>query len=330
MSKVSIALCTYNGERFLQEQLDSIAAQIRLPDEVVVGDDGSTDSTLAILERWKAEMPFQVKILRNPENLGYSRNFENVVKHTSGDILFFCDQDDVWWPHKIKKVLEIFEQNPDTGVVFHNHQVIDADGNDLGLDELKIRWISNITLSLRFFCPVDKEHPIVSGCCCAVRTKLLHQMIPFFTAHDLTVYALGRALSHVVTLPEALMNFRYHSKNISLFHTVHEQKKYNQQFLHDSYKLDVPRFWGYYQDIQYFQQRVQAAPDSPTRRKMRRFLRFTISHLTNRSRVQRNAVLFFPIWIFEALCFRYFRRPQPFRAMFYDLLHGLGMTGKEK
>ena len=94
-STVSVALCTYNGERFLQEQLDSIAMQTWTPDEVVVGDDGSSDSTLEILERWKQSVPFSVRIERNERNLGFAKNFESTLSRCTGDVVFLCDQDDV-------------------------------------------------------------------------------------------------------------------------------------------------------------------------------------------------------------------------------------------
>ena len=102
--KISIALCTYNGEKFLREQLDSFSVQTRLPDEVVVGDDCSTDRTVEILEEWAKTAPFRVEIVRNPQNLGYEKNFEQTMLRCTGDVIFPSDQDDVWLPEKLSRL----------------------------------------------------------------------------------------------------------------------------------------------------------------------------------------------------------------------------------
>src|SRR3954454_9678676 len=96
--KVSVALASYNGARFIDEQLASLAAQTRPPDELVVCDDGSTDDTLDHVERFAATAPFEVRIVRNAENLGFSGNFQRVLALVRGDIVFICDQDDIWYP----------------------------------------------------------------------------------------------------------------------------------------------------------------------------------------------------------------------------------------
>ena len=93
--KTSIALCTYNGEKFLREQLDSIALQTLLPDELVACDDRSCDSTMEILQEFRERVSFPVHIHQNEENLGSTKNFEKAIKLCSGDIIALCDQADV-------------------------------------------------------------------------------------------------------------------------------------------------------------------------------------------------------------------------------------------
>ncbi|MEJ5330083.1 MAG: glycosyltransferase [Desulfobaccales bacterium] len=116
-------MTTYNGERFLQEQLDSFLWQTRLPDELVVCDDGSTDRTLEILEAFAQKAPFPVRIYRNPQRLGFSKNFEKAALMCSGELIAFSDQDDVWLLEKLQLVEEAFRKNPDISLCFHDNYV---------------------------------------------------------------------------------------------------------------------------------------------------------------------------------------------------------------
>src|SRR5687768_2514416 len=101
---ISVALCTYNGAKFIAEQLESICKQTTPPNEIVICDDGSTDDTIACIDRVKKNHPaIDWKIKRNTANLGYVKNFEQAVLLTTGDIVFLSDQDDVWLPEKVQK-----------------------------------------------------------------------------------------------------------------------------------------------------------------------------------------------------------------------------------
>jgi len=119
MVRVSIAMATYNGGQFLQEQLGSILLQSRMPDEVVISDDGSDDDTLEIAD-------FRVVVLRGQGRLGFSRNFERAISQCSGDVVFFCDQDDRWFPDKIAAVLGAFDLAPMCQLVIHDREVADS------------------------------------------------------------------------------------------------------------------------------------------------------------------------------------------------------------
>lgn len=95
--KLSVALCTYNGESFLQQQLDSILQQELSVDEIVICDDGSTDRTISIIESYKQRYHYPTFILeQNKKNKGVRKNFEYAISLCSGDIIFLSDQDDVW------------------------------------------------------------------------------------------------------------------------------------------------------------------------------------------------------------------------------------------
>ena len=123
-STVSVAMATFNGAAYLQEQLDSLAAQRCLPAELVVGDDGSEDDTLVILERFAATAPFPVSIQRNPIRLGFRANFIRTAERCRSELITFCDQDDVWHADNLLKVAACFDA-PDVLLAFHNARIVD-------------------------------------------------------------------------------------------------------------------------------------------------------------------------------------------------------------
>ncbi|MGA8890994.1 MAG: glycosyltransferase family 2 protein [Anaeromyxobacteraceae bacterium] len=123
--RVSVALCTYNGAAFVSPQLESLLEQTRLPDELVVFDDASSDSTFALLEEFARRAPFPVRVTRNSRNLGSTANFAKAIGSCNGDFILTCDQDDVWLPEKIALTIESFEENPCLGLVFSDAEVVD-------------------------------------------------------------------------------------------------------------------------------------------------------------------------------------------------------------
>ncbi len=110
--RVSIALCTHNGARFLPAQLRSILHQVRLPDELIICDDHSSDATLAIVEEFSRSAPFSVKVRKNPANLGIAKNHEQAINLCKGGLIILCDQDDVWHPEKIVVLERAFTEAP--------------------------------------------------------------------------------------------------------------------------------------------------------------------------------------------------------------------------
>lgn len=130
-ASVSIAMAAWNGAQYIREQLESFAAQTRLPDELVITDDGSTDDTLAIVERFAAGAPFPIRVARNSERLGLHRNFERALSLCTGDILLISDQDDIWYPAKIETLVAAFAARPDTLAIQHDEHIFDDRGGQL-------------------------------------------------------------------------------------------------------------------------------------------------------------------------------------------------------
>ncbi len=130
--KISVAMCTYNGARYLREQLQSIAAQTRPPDELVICDDQSADATREIISHFAASASFPVHLHANDQNLGSTKNFERAIGLCAGDIIALADQDDVWLPEKLRRIEECFEREPAVGLVFTDAEVVDEDLKPLG------------------------------------------------------------------------------------------------------------------------------------------------------------------------------------------------------
>src|SRR5215210_7844615 len=109
MNRASVALCTYNGARFLREQLQSIAEQQTPPFELVLSDDASSDDTFAIAREFARSAAFPVELHRNPTRIGTVANFDQTISRCRGEVIFLCDQDDVWRPDKIGRMLPRFD-----------------------------------------------------------------------------------------------------------------------------------------------------------------------------------------------------------------------------
>jgi glycosyltransferase involved in cell wall biosynthesis len=123
---LSIALATYNGEMYIYDLLESIREQLRLPDELVIYDDCSTDATVNIVRKFAATVTFPVHIFINEKNVGFRQNFYNAISACSFELIALCDQDDIWQPEKISGCLRVFEENSVDAVV-HGYTVVDKD-----------------------------------------------------------------------------------------------------------------------------------------------------------------------------------------------------------
>jgi hypothetical protein len=130
--QISIAMATYNGALYLPEQLASIAAQTRPPDELIVCDDCSTDSTAAIVEEFARRAPMPVKFQINERNLGSTKNFERAIASCTGDVIALCDQDDVWRDDKLQLIEDAFARAPAAGLIFSDAEIVDENLESLG------------------------------------------------------------------------------------------------------------------------------------------------------------------------------------------------------
>ena len=217
-NRLSIALATYNGERYLGEQLESLLQQTRLPDELVVFDDASTDSTPAIVQEFAKAAPFPVRFQINAERLGSTRNFEAAIRACSGDIIFLCDQDDVWYPDKIARMEERFTEDPEAGAVFTDADVVDQDLRPFGphlWDTVRFKQKDQARFAAHDALSVLLRRPVVTGATMAFRSSYRELILPMpeIWIHDAWISLLIGAVSHLVALPVPLIAYRQHSAN---------------------------------------------------------------------------------------------------------------------
>ena len=128
MNRISVCLASFNGEKYIKEQLESIIHQLSEDDEIIISDDHSTDDTIKIVKSFEDN---RIKIFKNSLGKGVVNNFQNSISKASHDIVFLCDQDDIWSADKIEEVMKIFE-NKETTLAISNAQYIDEKGNSLG------------------------------------------------------------------------------------------------------------------------------------------------------------------------------------------------------
>jgi glycosyltransferase involved in cell wall biosynthesis len=214
--KISVALGTYNGQRFLNDQLQSIAAQDRRPDELVICDDGSSDETAAILRRFAATCPFQVRLEMHQRNLGASGNFSRAVASCRGEVIALCDQDDVWLPQKLARLEGVFAADPRTGFVFSDAILIDAESRRLRrrLWEtlgFRKRWQRQINGGKAVDVLVKRN--VVTGATMAFRSVHRDILLPIDGrwVHDGWFALLLAAMAPCRAIAEPLIEYRQHA-----------------------------------------------------------------------------------------------------------------------
>ena len=204
---ISIAMATYNGAKYLQEQLDSFATQTLLPDELVVCDDGSTDQTLEIIENFSRTVAFNVRVYRNKIRLGFVQNFGRAMSLCTGDVVFLSDQDDYWFFNKIETVAAIFKERPNAWVVINDAEITDEKLKPTGLTI--ISQIHSAGLN-------DDEHN--HGCCSSYRKNFSEVILPmpdYIVGHDIWLHFISLSFECRELTIQPLQFYRRHSSNHS-------------------------------------------------------------------------------------------------------------------
>lgn len=216
MLKISVALCTYNGGKYLQEQLASLAQQSLLPAELVVCDDQSQDNTWAILEQFAQQAPFPVHLYQNPERLGVSGNFGRAISLCREEYIAFADQDDVWLPHKLATLAEQFRQHHHIDAFFSDAFVVNEQLQPLNYqlwDSVKFTQAQQHSWSQNALALLLKQD-IVTGATLIFNKRWLPLILPIPSdwVHDAWVATLIAAVSQVGFVNQPLIYYRQHTQ----------------------------------------------------------------------------------------------------------------------
>lgn len=217
MPLISIAMATYNGEKYLREQLDSILAQTHQNFELIVCDDCSTDSTVRILQEYEKN-DGRIKVFINEKNLGFKKNFEKAIGLCSGDYIALSDQDDIWLPEHIEILLKKIS---DKQLVCGDDFIIDADGTENG-DLLSSRLCFDFEKNYDLFFRIVCNTTVFSGHSCLYARKLIEKTLPFpkkCESHDGWISACAAVLNNAIFIPDVVSKYRIHGRNVSGEHT---------------------------------------------------------------------------------------------------------------
>ncbi|GHA88878.1 glycosyltransferase family 2 protein [Cognatilysobacter bugurensis] len=217
---VAVVMCTYNGAQFVAEQLESLFAQTRQPDHLVIVDDASTDDTYALVEQLCTQRPpgMRLTLECNARNLGYVANFDHALSLADEDILFLCDQDDIWHAGKVERMVREFACRPDLDLLHTDARLVDAAGEPLGyglFSALELSESDRAALHAGRGFDVVLRHSVVTGATAAVRRDAARRAAPFpaHWVHDEWL-AITCALSgRIDCLEEAWIDYRQHGGN---------------------------------------------------------------------------------------------------------------------
>lgn len=223
---ISVAMCTYNGAAYIQQQLESILRQSVLPAQIVISDDGSSDGTIENIESfWEKQLhhnaslaSIQMTIIRNAASLGVTKNFEQALRACVHPLIALCDQDDVWMPSKLEELSNLFNQDDELLLVFTDSRLVDADGAPLGYTSFGTLGVSKA--EKKAFeegngSTVLLKRNLATGATVMLKKTLLHIATPFPSdwVHDEWLALVSSFAGKILMSEECLIDYRQHGKN---------------------------------------------------------------------------------------------------------------------
>lgn len=215
MEKVDILLATYNGARFLKEQLDSILNQTYSDFRLIISDDKSTDKTKAIIEEY-AKKDSRIEYYIQENNLGVIRNFEFLMRKVENKYFMFSDQDDIWKENKIEKSLEVMEKE-DADLVYSDLEVVDRDLNTIYKSYWKLKGLDNKVKKYNDFAALYLNN-FITGCTMLCKKNFIDLILPLptkskYVLHDYWVALIVSQHGKMAYIKEPLIKYRQHKDN---------------------------------------------------------------------------------------------------------------------
>lgn len=232
-----VLLASWNGERYIEEQLDSIASQSCSAGPVIVRDDASSDRTLAVIEEWKSRHPeTDLRLIAGHENQGYIANFSSLMRLAQEEWIFLSDQDDRWHAGKAQKMLETVKKNPRIRLLASSFAFMNADSKVFELP-LRAGWSNHNLIPWQVENPgglnwIDEEkmleHNYFQGCAMLVHRSIVRQYLDLedhTVAHDWMLAYLASRQNGLAYLDEELFDYRIHSSNTTGLPQAHKRSK---------------------------------------------------------------------------------------------------------
>lgn len=208
---ISVCVATYNGEKYIKDELYSILCQLSQEDEIIISDDGSTDDTLACVESLNDS---RIVVVKNKKHSplkkpawNVAKNFENALSYAKGDYIFLADQDDVWMPNKVSTCITALQE---VDLVIHNMSY--CYGDNL-VDLHKLHWQGKFRFH-NYFLLKGKYY----GCCMAFKKNVLGWSLPFpenLLLHDFWIGIMAELCGRVRFISQPLIKYRLHDNNVS-------------------------------------------------------------------------------------------------------------------
>lgn len=220
---ISVCMITYNGEKYIREQVSSIIKQLDCNDELIISDDSSTDSTVDIIESFNDN---RIKLLKNNKFKDPTFNMENALKHAKGDYIILSDQDDVWVNNKVQIILDYLKS--------YDYVVSDCFITD---DKLNIksetRFLKEANITTNRFLALFKPTPY-QGSCAAFKKNVLKKCLPFpkyIQSHDRWIGYIASFFFKYKIIPEKLIYYRRHDSNVSTSSTGKSKNSFKQKVI---------------------------------------------------------------------------------------------------
>ncbi|WP_029233674.1 glycosyltransferase [Butyrivibrio sp. VCB2006] len=243
---ISVAIATYNGEKFILEQLESIIRQTRKVDEIIIHDDISKDQTVAVVNDYIKSNNLEglIKITVNEKNLGYASNFISALRETNGDYVFFCDQDDIWIDTRVEEMIGVMENNPEIGLLGSEFEPFKCSEDAPDVPKWELAKFKNDGSVERLTFNSENIFIGCQGCTMVMRRNFMDAIDSFWYegwAHDEYAWKLALSMDRLFFYHKTTLKRRLHSNNV----TLHKEHKNEQRlkYLYDLKKSHEQTYW---------------------------------------------------------------------------------------